>query len=150
MSWLAQYLYPEEQVFWAAAHHNNANMIQLAASRITPETRKYLEYQEPCTGRTPLLEAAAKGYCNCARLLIEAGANCNAKDLRMNTPLHLACKGAHLEMVALLLQVPAVNLFEMNLGMKTPLDLARSKFLDDEEQAQARLYAQCIHVLEMV
>ena len=54
--------------------------------------------------------------------MIEAGANCNAKDLRMNTPLHLACKGAHLEMVALLLQVPAVNLFEMNLGMKTPLD----------------------------
>ena len=59
MSWLAQYLYPEEQVFWAAAHYNDANMIQLAASRITPETRKYLEYQEPCTGRTPLLEAAA-------------------------------------------------------------------------------------------
>ncbi|CAH0489599.1 unnamed protein product [Peronospora farinosa] len=148
MSWLAQYFYPEDQVFWFAARYNDTNMIQLAALRMTPETRKYLEWQEPYTGRTPLLEAAAKGHCNCARLLIEAGANCNAKDLKMNTPLHLACKRAQLEMVKFLLQVPAVNPFEINLCMKTPLDLARSRFLEEEENMEARLYARCIHVLE--
>ncbi|KAF4130245.1 C3HC4 type zinc finger [Phytophthora infestans] len=147
-SWLAQCFYPEDQVFWAAAHYGDARIIRSAASRLTPETRKFLEWQEPYTGRTALLEAAAKGHVECARLLIETGANCNAKDLKMNTPLHLACKRAHPEMVKLLLEVPAVNPFEINLYMKTPLDLARSRFSNEEEEKEAQPYAKCIEVLE--
>ncbi|POM59817.1 hypothetical protein PHPALM_31403 [Phytophthora palmivora] len=148
VSWLAQCFYPEDQVLWAAARYGDARMIRSATSRLTPETRKYLEWQEPYTGRTALLEAAAKGHRECAQLLIEAGANCNAKDLKMNTPLHLACKRAQVEMVKFLLDVPAVNPFEINLYMKTPLDLARSRFSDEDEQDEAELYAKCVEVLE--
>ncbi|KAL4160346.1 hypothetical protein PRNP1_000916 [Phytophthora ramorum] len=147
-SWLAQCLYPEDQVFWAAARYGDARVIRSATSRLTPETRKYLEWQEPYTGRTALLEAAAKGHRECARLLIEAGANCNAKDLKMNTPLHLACKRARPEVVKFLLEVPAVNPFEINLCMKTPLDLARSRFSEEEEKSEAEPYAKCVEVLE--
>ncbi|KAE8900005.1 hypothetical protein PF005_g9667 [Phytophthora fragariae] len=148
LSWLAQCLYPEDQVFWAAARYGDARIIRSATSRLTPETRQFLEWQEPYTGRTALLEAAAKGHVECARLLIQAGANCNAKDLKMNTPLHLACKRARPEMVEFLLEVPALNPFEVNLYMKTPLDLARSRFSDDEEETEAEPYAKCIEVLE--
>ncbi|KAG7376755.1 hypothetical protein PHYPSEUDO_012780 [Phytophthora pseudosyringae] len=146
VSWLARCFYPEDQVFWAAARYGDARLIRSATSRLTPETRKYLEWQEPCTGRTALLEAAAKGHRECARLLLEAGANCNAKDLKMNTPLHLACKRAQPEMVKFLVEVPAVNPFEINLYLKTPLDLARSRF--SEEEDGARPYAKCIEALE--
>ncbi|KAG2789024.1 hypothetical protein JG687_00004569 [Phytophthora cactorum] len=146
--WLAQCFYPEDQLFWAAARYGDARIIRSATSRLTPETRKYLEWQEPYTGRTALLEAAAKGHRECARLLIEAGANCNAKDLKMNTPLHLACKRAQPEMVKFLVEVPAVNPFEINLYMKTPLDLARSRFSEEEEEKDAQPYAKCIEVLE--
>ncbi|CAI5731795.1 unnamed protein product [Peronospora destructor] len=60
VSWLAQCFYPEDQVFWTAACYNDANRIRLAALRITPETRKCLEWQESYTGRTPLLELQLK------------------------------------------------------------------------------------------
>ncbi|GMF47962.1 unnamed protein product [Phytophthora fragariaefolia] len=68
----------------------------------------------------------------------------------MNTPLHLACKRGRPEMVELLLGVPAVNPFEVNLYMKTPLDLARSRFADEEEEKEAEPYAKCIEILEKV
>ncbi|CAH0479718.1 unnamed protein product [Peronospora belbahrii] len=148
VSWFAQCFYPKDQVFWAAAYYGDAQTIRMAISRLTPETRKYLEWREPSTGRTPLLEAAARGHCKCAQYLIEAGADCNAKDLRMNTPLHLACKCAQLEMVKFLLQVRAVNPFEINQSMKTPLDLTRSRFVQEEEEEKAHLYAECIKLLE--
>ncbi|KAL3671983.1 hypothetical protein V7S43_002648 [Phytophthora oleae] len=148
VSWLAQCFYPEDQIFWAAARYGDARIIRSATSRLTLETRKYLEWQEPYTGRTALLEAAAKGHIECARLLIEAGANCNAKDLKMNTPLHLACKRGRPEMVKFLLEVPSVNPFEINLHMKTPLDLARSRFSEEDEEDEAKLHAKCVEVLE--
>lgn len=145
-SWLAQCFYPEDQIFWAAARHGDARLIRAATSRLTPETRSFLEWQEPYTGRTALLEAAAKGHRECARLLVEAGANCNAKDLKLNTPLHLACKRARPEVVRYLLHVPAVNPFEVNLHMKTPLDLARSRYTEEEDEPEP--YAKCIEILE--
>ncbi|OWZ23029.1 hypothetical protein PHMEG_0002179 [Phytophthora megakarya] len=148
VSWLAQCFYPEDQILWAAARYGDARIIRSATSRLTPETRKYLEWQEPYTGRTALLEAAARGHVECARLLIEAGANCNAKDLKMNTPLHLACKRAQVEMLQFLVQVPRLNPFEINLYMKTPLDLARSRFAGEDEDGEAEPYAKCIEVLE--
>lgn len=131
-----------------AARYGDARVIRSAASQLTQETRMYLEWQEPYTGRTALLEAAAKGHCECARILIEAGANCNAKDLKMNTALHLACKRAQFEMVKLLLEIPAVTAFEINLYMKSPLDLARSRFSGEEAEDKAQGYAKCIELLE--
>jgi hypothetical protein len=152
VSWLVQCFYPEDQVFWAAARYGDARMIRSATARLTPETRAYLEWQEPYTGRTALLEAAAEGHRECAQLLMAAGANCNAKDLKLNTPLHLACKRGRPEMVRFLLEMPAVNPFEINLHMKTPLDLARTRFAEeeDEEDSEAKPYAKCIELLEKV
>ncbi|KAL7692598.1 putative pleckstrin domain, PH-like domain superfamily, ankyrin repeat-containing [Plasmopara halstedii] len=148
VSWVAQCLYPKDQVFWAAVHYNDVDAIRSATLRLTPETRRYLEWQEPETGRTALLEAAAKGYCECARMLIKAGANCNVKDLRMNTPLHFACKRAQSELVQLLLEVPTMIPFEVNLYMKTPLDIARKRFSTEEVEDEAQAYAKCIDLLE--
>uniref|UniRef100_M4BI00 Uncharacterized protein n=1 Tax=Hyaloperonospora arabidopsidis (strain Emoy2) TaxID=559515 RepID=M4BI00_HYAAE len=151
--WLAQCWYPREQVFWVAVYYNSAYTIRSATSRLPLyETRQYLEWHDPLTGRTALLEAAVQGHGECARLLIEAGAKCNATDLQRDTPLHLACKGAKLEIVKLLLQVPAVNRFKVNWRGKTPLDVARSRFLEEGEKeregVEAGAYAKCIDVLE--
>ncbi|RLN97874.1 hypothetical protein BBJ28_00001512 [Nothophytophthora sp. Chile5] len=153
-SWVAQCFYPEDQVFWAAARYGDPSVIRSATSRLTPETRKYLEWQEPCSGRTALLEAAAKGHCECAQLLVEAGADCNAKDLKLNTPLHLACRRAKPEMVKMLLEAASVLPFEINMHMKTPLDVARSRFSEEEDNpdpyADGWLYEKTDNVVSLV
>ncbi|KAM0752446.1 ankyrin [Meredithblackwellia eburnea MCA 4105] len=47
-------------------------------------------------GATPLHIAAMKGEVECARILIEAGADLDAPDLQGNTPIHYASSWGHL------------------------------------------------------
>lgn len=147
-SWLAQWLYPEDQMIWQAARAGDVGLMRSGIARLTPETRRRLEWQEPCSGRTPIAEASAKGHSECARLLIQAGANCNVKDYRGDTPLHLACKSGKPATVQLLLHVPNLFPFETNLRMKTPLDIARDRFAREEERQE--MYEECIELLEKV
>lgn len=147
-SWLAQCIYPKEQVLWQAARSGDAYALRTALAKLTPETRKHVEWQEPCSGRTALAEASQRGHRACVALLIDAGANCNVKDYRGNTPLHLACKCGKEDVVHFLLQVPNVFPFETNLDTLTPLDLVRNKLKKDE--AYPLSYERCLEELEKV
>lgn len=147
-SWIAQCIYPEEQVLWQAARSGDTHALCTALAKLTPETRKYIEWQEPCSGRTALAEASQCGHRACVALLVEAGANCNVKDYRGNTPLHLACKRGKEDIVQFLLQVPNVFPFETNLDTLTPLDLVRNKLKKDESSPLS--YERCLEELEKV
>ncbi|KAF1318685.1 hypothetical protein FI667_g13677, partial [Globisporangium splendens] len=145
-SWLAECIYPEEQVLWQAARSGDAHTLRTAIAKLTSETRKYMEWQEPCSGRAALAEAALRGHRECVELLVGAGANCNAKDYRGNTPLHLACKRGKDDVVQYLLQVPNVFPFETNLDTLTPLDLVRKKISKDESHPLS--FERCLEELE--
>jgi ankyrin repeat protein len=56
-----------------------------------------------CDGRTPLHFACKEGYLEVVKLLIELGADKEAKDKWNETPLHLACIEGHLDVVKLLI-----------------------------------------------
>lgn len=147
-SWLAQCLYPEDQVIWQAARAGDAYTMRSALARLTPQTRRYIEWQEPYSGRTAMATTAATGHRECARLLLQAGADPNVKDYKGNTPLHLACKHGKPAVVQLLLEMPRVFPFAPNLCMKTPLDVARHRFAKEDEAPMA--YQECIELLEKV
>lgn len=53
---------------------------------------------------TPLHAAVAAGRVDCVRMLIEAGADIEAKNVYGNTPLHIACLNGHVEAVAELIR----------------------------------------------
>ncbi|KAJ0406907.1 hypothetical protein P43SY_001758 [Pythium insidiosum] len=151
--WLASCMYPEDQIVWQAAHNGDAAVLIQALARLTPQTRSFLEWSEPCSGRTPIAEAARRGHKACVEALVVAGANANAKDYKGNTPLHLACRYGRIEVVRYLLYVPHVACLDVNMAMLTPLDVARKHLRDDDCDADdhasgAVAYEQCIEELE--
>lgn len=152
-SWVTGCLFPEEQALWHAADTNNLRVLQDLLAKLTPETRKHIEWHDPCSGRTPLAQAAVKGRRNCLIALVDAGANVNAKDYVGNTPLHLACKHGEPDIVRYLVENPTVSPFEANFKMMTPLDLVRDRIArrDDAQHATRKCnakYEQCITELE--
>jgi hypothetical protein len=155
-SWLSGYLFPEEQALWHAASRGDDRELRGAISTLTPETRRYLEWRDTCSGRTPLAQAAANGKLECAKLLVAAGVNVNAKDFKGNTPLHLACRFGHSELVTFLVHLVSVVPFEANLRLLTPLDVARDRLRKRDENGElptssrSIAYEQCITELEKV
>lgn len=59
---------------------------------------------------------------NCAKALVQSGANVNSKDKGGSVPLHYACHSDQ-EEVALYLTSVGANIYEMNMARKTCLDL---------------------------
>ena len=107
-------------VLMAAANQGNPEMLgELLGKGADPD------FASPRTGETPLHAAAAKsfgkGYFECLKMLLEAGANPNAKaksgvatntyyrDIEVvgETPLHLLAAYGSKEMIALLLEYKA-------------------------------------------
>ncbi|TMW63556.1 hypothetical protein Poli38472_002497 [Pythium oligandrum] len=152
-SWVTKFICPEEQLLWQMAHASDHTSLREAIAKLTPQTRQYLEWQDTYTGRTPLCEAAAKGSHQCVLALVEAGANCKAKDYKGNTPLHLASKYGRLDVVRCLLQIPHVSPFEVNLSNMTPLDVVRHRRAQhdhdgEDEPGTVVSYEKCIEELE--
>ena len=73
------------------------------------------------TGETPLHVAAEKGHVEVVKLLLEHGANPNARDMYGVTPLHLAARKGHVEITKLLLEHGADPNAKEKLGGETPL-----------------------------
>jgi uncharacterized protein len=73
---------------------------------------------------TPLHSACAVSNLDIARLLLENGADPNAKQMRGGTPLHSAAHNGQTELVRLLLKHGANSNAQMDNG-QMPLDMAR-------------------------
>ena len=67
--------------------------------------------------------AAHGGYAENIQLLLERGANVNALDHKIDTPLHEAVRGNHTEVVKRLMESNAC-LYLTNKDEQTPLQLA--------------------------
>ncbi|KAG8257515.1 ankyrin repeat [Homalodisca vitripennis] len=75
------------------------------------------------TGWTPLHEACNHGWLGVAKLLLEAGADVNARGLDDDTPLHDAAVNGHSKLVVLLVDNGA-DIHQKNKRGKTPQDVA--------------------------
>lgn len=95
-----------------------------------PNLASHIHLHCPQDGRTPLHAAAASGHLSCALLLLERGANLNAKDSDLNAPLHVAAARGHVPCARLLLENGAdtdmANKVRCVGLMRTPLRSLRS------------------------
>ncbi|MBC8471859.1 MAG: ankyrin repeat domain-containing protein, partial [Planctomycetes bacterium] len=88
----------QEIGIWTAAARGNIDAIEQHLKAGTD-----IDAMEPQGGSTPLMVAAAFGQANVAELLIEKGANVNARSSDGGTALHGAAFFCHAEIVKLLL-----------------------------------------------
>ncbi len=101
---------------WVAAATGNIEAIKQHLEAGTD-----VDAKEPPGGSTPLLVAAIFGRAEAAKLLIEKGANINARSNDGATALHAAAFFCHTEIVKLLLGKGAV-VNAKNIRGETPLD----------------------------
>ncbi|MHC4643268.1 MAG: ankyrin repeat domain-containing protein, partial [Planctomycetota bacterium] len=113
---------------WTAAATGNIEAIKQHVAAGTD-----LNAKEPSGGSTPLMIAALVGQTEAAKLLIEEGANINARSNDGGTALHAAAFFCHTEIVKLLLGKGA-DVNAKNIRGETPLDSVAgewSKELED-------------------
>lgn len=78
-------------------------------------------------GQTPLMYAAECGHIPVCELLIENGADVEARDTYNRTALHHACQRLHVEVCKILLEAGAKVDIESTLGGETPADIVHMK-----------------------
>lgn len=107
----------------------------IAWSKSTKITK---EHTHPTTGATPVHVAASKGYCKVLRILLQAGAEVNAKDKDGWTPLHAAAHWGEREACEILAEHNA-NFQEINNTGMTCVDVADPdlvEYLESLEEKQ--------------
>ena len=113
---------------WTAAAQGNIEAIKELLAAGTD-----LNAKEPAGGSTPLIVAALLGQTEAARLLIENGANVNARNNDGITALHAAAFFCRTETVKLLLDKNAeVN--AKNIRAETPLDTVAAPWSQELEE----------------
>jgi ankyrin repeat protein len=125
----------QSALMWAAAQ-SQADMVKLLASRgadlnargvIRQWERKVITEPRPKDmnrgGFTPLLYAAREGCVECARHLVEAGADLNLEDPERITPLVMALMNLHFELAAYLVTAGA-DVDKWDLFGRSPLYMA--------------------------
>ena len=101
-------------------------LIFLSSCRTVSQGPKpVLEKAQPVNalGATPLHEAARNGHLETARVLLDRGADVNARDSRGLTPLHYAASNGHLDTARMLVKMGAKAEAEDKGGI-TPVHLA--------------------------
>jgi ankyrin repeat protein len=125
----------QSALMWAAAQ-SQADMVKLLASKgadlnargvIRQWERKVITEPRPKDmnkgGFTPLLYAAREGCVECARHLVEAGADLNLEDPERITPLVMALMNLHFELAAYLVKAGA-DVDKWDLFGRSPLYMA--------------------------
>jgi len=74
--------------------------------------------------RTPLHLASIRGHVNIARVLVEAGADVNAQDFDMMTPLHYASEYGQNNVIIYLVKEANAAVNVKNKYGQTPFDIA--------------------------
>jgi hypothetical protein len=98
-----------------------------------------LNAKEDFGGSTPLILAAIFGQKEAAAILIDAGANLDARNNEGGTALHQACFFCRPEIVKLLLNAGA-DPDLVNIRDLTPLDVVSIKFDDELDDAYRYVY----------
>ena len=125
----------QSALMWAAAQ-SQAEMVKLLASKgadlnargiVRQWERKVITEPRPKDmnrgGFTPLLYAAREGCVECARHLVEAGADPNLEDPERITPLTMALMNLHFEVAAYLIKAGA-DVDKWDLFGRSPLYMA--------------------------
>ena len=125
----------QSALMWAAAQ-SQAEMVKLLASKgadlnargiVRQWERKVITEPRPKDmnrgGFTPLLYAAREGCDECARHLVEAGADPNLEDPERITPLTMALMNLHFEVAAYLIKAGA-DVDKWDLFGRSPLYMA--------------------------
>ncbi len=118
---------PPDLDIWKAAASGNIEAVQQHLEAGTD-----VDAKEPPGGGTPLLVAATFGRVKAAKLLIEKGANVNAKSNDGATALHGAAFFCHTEVVQLLLAKGA-DANAKNIRGETPIDAVAGKWSPELE-----------------
>jgi uncharacterized protein len=125
--WLGQ-----TALMWAAARSQPAMVKLLLRHHADPNARAYSNIfrrqvtaeprvqARPAGGFTPLLYAARQGCIDCAKYLVEGGADVNLTDPRGVTPLIMATENFHFDLAKVLIERGA-NVNEWDWWGRTPL-----------------------------
>ena len=100
-------------------------------------------------GETPLHWACLRGSLKIVRILLQNGADINAKDKDFNTPLHFAAEGGKKSIVKFLLSCTNTIEFKNN-QRKTPLHVACDNFQQGIIKILLRHGASCKSILPIL
>ena len=113
-----------------AAARGHEQVVRLLLSIISPvgnaDNRVVAVDRKSNRGRTALHEAAEYGFVDIARLLLYRGADENSQDNDGFTPLHLACKYSHTEVIIFLLTECSTNPLAITVSGEIVEDLTKN------------------------
>ncbi|XP_069821829.1 protein phosphatase 1 regulatory subunit 12A-like isoform X2 [Dendropsophus ebraccatus] len=115
--------------------------IMLRDTRRWVNNGKYEDVRHPTTGATPLHVAAAKGYTEVIRMLLQLGFDVDSRDLDGWTPLHAAAHWGQQDSCRLLCEA-LCDMEAVNKVGQTPFDVADDSlesFLEEMKNKQSAL-----------